>query len=322
MPGLACRLGLPALLCALVGAPPANAATVAGGGSKTTDCVVVFDVAGANSPKPPKAPKAVDCVDGDLACDADGERNGRCSFDVAVCVNATSLPSCSPDLASEIVIEHAEDNGDPRFDPDFQAIQNRADTLGLPATQADDCATNSTVTVALKGPNRKQKMKKARKQLRAFAIGDTASRFGVRDRDKVKFTCRPEGDGVYAPRDLFGGTFERIEAQVFEPSCALSGCHDDQSGAGGMNLQSGGAFTEIVGVTPTNGAAAGAGQLRVTPSDADASYLYRKITADLEAGWGAPMPLTGPNVSSDLAGILLLWIEAGAPETGWVDGTD
>ncbi len=96
----------------------AQAGIVAGGGSKTTDCMTVFDVPGANKPAPPKAPKLVDCVDGDIACDADGERNGECVFELSLCVNDTTAARCTPVEVAGVVVDHAEDDGDPRFDVD------------------------------------------------------------------------------------------------------------------------------------------------------------------------------------------------------------
>ena len=44
------------------------------------------------------------------------------------------------------------------------------------------------------------------------------------------------------PQTLFtGGTFDRIQRQVFNQNCALSGCHDSQSQAGDLLLETGAA---------------------------------------------------------------------------------
>ena len=98
---------LPALLASMAIAAtvhPVFAATVVGGGSSTSDCAVVLEIPGANKPALPKAPKAVDCVDGDAACDGDGLRNGECVFPLQLCVNSTALAGCTPDQVTGITV--------------------------------------------------------------------------------------------------------------------------------------------------------------------------------------------------------------------------
>ena len=299
---------------------------VRGGGSAATDCILYFDVPGANKPSPPKPPKHVDCDDGDPACDADGLRNGQCVFDVSLCVNSTAFSECMPTDTTFIFVDHAEDNGDRKFDVDFQALQQRANTLGLPTTSLNDCATQSSMTVRLRGPNSRNKMRTGKKKFRAEAEG-FANGKESKDRDKIKFVCRAEGDKVYLPLDLYTGTFDRIRTQIFQQSCALSGCHDSEGQAGDLILLSSAAYGNTVGVAPDNVAASIDGLLRVTPGDEAASFLYRKILNDLETGYGSAMPLEGSSLSADLVELVRLWILGDgtlgpAPETGWVEGTD
>ena len=326
LPGrLACAMFVSALATLIVLsalAAPAAAQTVRGGGSKKTDCMVVFEAAGANHPAPPKAPKNIDCVDGDASCDADGLRNARCVFDLQLCVNSTTpeLPDCTPDTTDSIVISHAVDNGDRKFDPDWQLLQLRADALGLPGSVPDTCAQAGTVEVVLK-PKKKNKFAKGRKKLKLEASGMVTGK-QTRDKDKMKFSCRPEGDAIYTAMDLYDSTFDRIAQQVFLPSCAFTACHDDQTNAAGLNLLPDAAYAQLINIVPTTMIAANAGQLRVAPGDADLSFLYRKILPDLEAGWGTAMPASGEPVSIELLDIIELWILEGAPETGWVLGTD
>ncbi len=304
-----------------------DAAVVAGGGSKTSDCIAVFDAPGANSPAPPKTPRRVDCIDGDAACDTDGLRNGVCTFDLRVCVNSTAVAGCVPELADSVVVDHAVDNGDRRFDPDFQALQQRVDLLGFPANDLlDACTIPGTITVRLKGPRPSSKMGTARKRVRVRAAG-TAGGKARTDRDRIKFVCRPEGDRIYLPRDLYAGTFDRIAQQIFAPRCALSGCHDSESASASLILLPNAAYSQIVGVAPTNSAAAGDGLLRITAGDPVASFLYRKVTFDLPAGYGPGMPLSGPALDANLTELIRLWILGDAnlgpaPATGWVVGTD
>src|SRR5262245_1844075 len=105
-------------------APSARAIVIGGGGSSRTDCLAVFDSA-VNYP--PDNPKRFRCKDGD-PCDADGIVNGVCAFDLTLCANSTYDPSrCTLAGVKSIVVDHAVDNGDRSFDPDFQALQNRID---------------------------------------------------------------------------------------------------------------------------------------------------------------------------------------------------
>ena len=108
------------------GAGRPGAIVIGGGGSSRTDCLLVLD---APVNDPPAKPKQVRCTDGDPSCDADGVVNGVCVFAVGVCANSTFDPRTARSAAcSSITVEHALDNGDPKFDPDFQALQTRIDS--------------------------------------------------------------------------------------------------------------------------------------------------------------------------------------------------
>jgi hypothetical protein len=317
-----------AVALAAANAPqPSRAQVVGGGGGRATDCVSVFVAPGANSPAPPRPARHVDCVDGDPACDTDGARNARCVIEIGLCVNSTEVLGCAPVRANTLIVAHAADNGDPGFDVDFQALQVRADQLDLPGDETlDDCTLPSTVTVPLRAPGPSGVHRLGKKRLGVTALGFASGRPAT-DRDRMRFTCRPEGNGVYVPRDLYTGTFDRIAQQVFAASCAKSGCHDSETHQADMILLPNAAYSQTVGVVPTNPVAAAAGLRRVLAGDPDLSLLYRKLTGDLEPGWGSPMPLTGPAVSPALVDIIRLWIIGDgtlgpAPATGWVDGTD
>src|SRR5262249_22218425 len=161
-----CLLLATALLPATAGVRPAGAVVVGGGGSASTDCIAVID-APANSPAAPATPKNVDCVDGAM-CDADHARHGRCLLHVTPCVNSTMIAGCSPFRADSLTIDHALDNGDPKFDTDFQALQSRANVLGFPDDEnTDDCTIASAITVKLRPPTSPgTPFKKAKKVLR------------------------------------------------------------------------------------------------------------------------------------------------------------
>src|SRR6185369_3331856 len=131
----------------------AQAVIVGGGGSSRTDCLVVFD---ADVNYPEDKPTRFRCADGD-PCDADGTVNGQCAFQLTICANDTTDPTrCTLNGVDSIAVEHALDNGDRKFDPDFQALQNRINN-GIvgpndpPNTDPNACALPSTLLVPVSG---------------------------------------------------------------------------------------------------------------------------------------------------------------------------
>jgi len=316
--------GAPALLgvALVLLAATAGAAVVGGGGGRKQDCLVVLD---APVNDPPARPRHVRCTDGDPACDADGTVDGVCSVEVRVCIASSFDPVCARSGVESILVDHSLDNGDPRFDPDFQAVAARiAADLSLPSAATDVCTGTVTLRIPIRGPLPKDRCRRGKKLLRLTGIPTDAQ--APLDRDKLKLLCEPAADPC-DPRDLFSGTFDRIERQIFAPSCAVGGCHDSQSRAGGLLLERAGAFSELVDRPPVNPAAAAAGWLRVRTlgngsGDPETSYLHRKLEGDLESGMGARMPFLRAKLPRYLRELVELWILSGAPETGWVPGTD
>ena len=102
-------------------------------------------------------------------------------------------------------------------------------------------------------------------------------------------------------------TFNEIQAQIFNQSCAFSGCHAGSSPAGGMNL-SAPAYSQIVNVASTEKP----GLMRVNPGNASQSYIIHK----LEGGpsiVGARMPFGGPYLDQATIDRIRAWIDSGAP---------
>jgi len=103
-------------------------------------------------------------------------------------------------------------------------------------------------------------------------------------------------------------TFSAVQAQIFNASCAFSGCHGGSSPAQGMNLSEGMAYANIVNVASSEQPSLD----RIKPDDPDESYLYLKVTGDSSIS-GSRMPLGGGALSQDLLDLLRDWIERGAP---------
>lgn len=308
-------------------APSARATEVGGGGSRRRDCLVTLDAA-VNLPA--AKPKHVRCVDGDPSCDADGTVDGRCSFELSVCANSTFEPECTLNGLQSITVENAIDNGDPRFDPDFQAVQTAVDAeLQAPTSDPDLCTTPTVILVPIKGPIGNDRCSPRRKILKLTALSEVIDGRVYKDKDKIKLQCLPDPNGC-DPAVLFTGTFDRIQRQIFNQSCALSGCHDSQTQAANLLLESGASYGNVVNVDASNFAAAGAGWKRVdapnppgTSGNTASSFLFRKVIGDLpDVSYGARMPFGKPALNATLRDVIELWIEAGAPQTGWVPGTD
>ncbi len=312
------------LVGALSAALPAAAVIVGGGGSKRSDCLVVFD-APANYPD--TAPKQVRCVDGDASCDSDMTVNGVCSVQIKVCLNNTASSECTLSGVAQINVDHAADNGDPKFDPDFLAVRTRIDDFMFPVSGADSCTSTVTLTVPIKGPLAHNSCGPRKKKLKLHSVSTGASG-AVPDTDTLKVYCAPaEGNGC-DPSQLFGSTFDRIQRQIFNQSCALSSCHDSQSQSGNLLLETGAAYGNLVDHLADKPAAQAAGWPRVNtmaPTAAenlDTSFLWHKLEGDLpDTNFGERMPRGRPKLNGTLREIIRLWIEAGAPGSGWVPGT-
>ncbi len=98
-----------------------------------------------------------------------------------------------------------------------------------------------------------------------------------------------------------------VQAEVFSPRCALSGCHIGPDPPRGLDLSAGQSAGNLVGVASDELPAF----LRVEPSNAADSYLYMKVTADPRI-FGDPMPLTGGPLSDADLDLIQRWIEEGA----------
>jgi len=103
-------------------------------------------------------------------------------------------------------------------------------------------------------------------------------------------------------------TFAQVQSEIFNTSCAFSGCHGGSSPAQGMNLSSGQAYANIVNVASHEQPSLD----RIEPSSPSSSYLYLKVTGDPSIS-GSRMPLGGGALSAERLQLLRSWIEAGAP---------
>ncbi len=92
------------------------------------------------------------------------------------------------------------------------------------------------------------------------------------------------------PTAGFGPNFSEIQASVFSPDCATSGCHAGGNAAAGLNLEEANSYTMLVGIQSSQDAAL----QRVEAGNPDNSYLVQKLEGTASSGQqmapGAPLP--------------------------------
>ncbi len=105
-------------------------------------------------------------------------------------------------------------------------------------------------------------------------------------------------------------SFDEVQA-IFNASCTFVRCHGTGFIAGGMDLEEGASFDELVGVPPVNTSAREAGLLRVDPGNSANSFIVLKISGAPPEEFGRPMPLGGILSEADVRTIRA-WVDQGA----------
>lgn len=104
-------------------------------------------------------------------------------------------------------------------------------------------------------------------------------------------------------------SFSTIQENVFNSSCALSGCHRGPAAAEGLDLSAGNAYDNLVGVASEQVSNLD----RVDPDNPDDSYLIIKLEGgDRMADGSAQMPRGREPLSDDQIDLIRTWIEDGA----------
>jgi hypothetical protein len=120
------------------------------------------------------------------------------------------------------------------------------------------------------------------------------------------------GDGPATTGTAAG--FPTIQKQIFDQSCLAGGCHNSISRAGNLVLVDGQSYQQLVNEQSDNAAAQQAGLARVTPFQADASFLLIKLTNPAPSQ-GSRMPLSAAPLSSAQIDMIRQWIAGGALES-------
>jgi hypothetical protein len=97
---------------------------------------------------------------------------------------------------------------------------------------------------------------------------------------------------------------------IFTRNCAITGCHAADTASGGMILDAGQAYTNLVGATSSEVAP----EKRVQPGDSAHSYLYEKINKAQPTS-GGQMPLGADPLPADQIALIKTWIDQGAKQS-------
>lgn len=118
------------------------------------------------------------------------------------------------------------------------------------------------------------------------------------------------GDGSGLPPRLppgaLGPNFSEIQANIFVPNCATTGCHLGAGAPQGLRLDDANSYGMLVGVA----SAEESSLLRVAPGDPGNSYLIHKLEGS--ASMGARMPLNAPALEQASINVIRQWITDGA----------
>ena len=105
-------------------------------------------------------------------------------------------------------------------------------------------------------------------------------------------------------------TLSDVQALVFTPACATSGCHDSNA-AGGLDLSDEAhSRVGLINAMPTNPLARRSDWRRVVPNEVERSFLLRKVR---QPGLGEGAPIHAQSLAEPYVDLLDIWIERGAP---------
>lgn len=111
-----------------------------------------------------------------------------------------------------------------------------------------------------------------------------------------------------------------VQAQLFDQKCSFpGGCHGGTAPSADLDLTSGFAYAEIIGISPGGPSCVGVATETslIVPGDPTQSLLYRKLTDEQSCGRRMPINCdAGGSIPCPTAGEarkVRLWIEAGAP---------
>lgn len=120
------------------------------------------------------------------------------------------------------------------------------------------------------------------------------------------------GKGSTAPAAV-EPTLASIQQQILTPGCALPSCHSSAAQRGGLVLEAGRSYGQLVGMLAENEAARVRGALRVVAGHPEQSFLIDKLSGP-GPDEGSTMPYTGAMLPKSQIEAIRQWIQRGAAE--------
>ena len=119
------------------------------------------------------------------------------------------------------------------------------------------------------------------------------------------------GDGAASPTPSGSVRFAADVQPILSASCALSSCHSGAQPVANLDLSSGHAWTDTVGVAGYMYSS----YLRVNAGDPSSSLIYLKITGSQNVGFAMPQGVTAsvPPLDANQVETIRRWILEGAP---------
>ncbi|MBI5216517.1 MAG: hypothetical protein HY960_12270 [Ignavibacteriae bacterium] len=112
-----------------------------------------------------------------------------------------------------------------------------------------------------------------------------------------------------APPATIQPKLSSIQTEIFDKSCGTSSCHGGS--AGGLNLQNGNSYSQLVNVQSNNDGAHTPSFRRVLPGKPDSSFLIIKLT-NPNSSQGNLMPQGSSALSQEKINAIRQWITNGA----------
>ncbi len=115
------------------------------------------------------------------------------------------------------------------------------------------------------------------------------------------------GGGDAPPIPDLMPTLDSIQAKVFTPTCAVSGCHSGADAPQGLQLEQGLSARNLINVPSPRDSHL----LRVIPGNPDGSFIIQKLEGTQTLG--QRMPRGGPFLPQSTIDVIRQWITSGAP---------
>ena len=119
------------------------------------------------------------------------------------------------------------------------------------------------------------------------------------------------GDGSGIPQNAaLEPTLASIQANVFTPTCAITGCHGGVATQAALHLDPGFSYSNLVGVPSSQDP----NLTRVVSGDPNDSLIIQKLE-ETTPPVGAQMPWGGPYLPQSTIDVIRQWIVNGAPNS-------